>query len=174
MQSQSGNDGDDLIPIESLESIMTDFSLIIGAVFMQYDTYMKGEAAKKNDPKAIQKFIEYVKAKLLAQGGDGKLIRDSVIGNVQKKDKTEKKIAPTNATTQSMFSRDFFMYHIDKFFSKELSVVLHPIDDEYAKFLALEKKDQDDFEREIEDLDEYFLNDQDQNPNHKAEPELES
>jgi len=71
-----------------------------------------------------------------------------------------------------MFSREFFMYHIDKFFSKELSVVLHPIDDEYAKFLATQKKEQDDFEREIEDLDEYFLNDQDHNPNHMDEPKL--
>lgn len=28
------------------------------------------------------------------------------------------------------------MYHIDKFFKKELSVVLQPLDDEYARFLA--------------------------------------
>ena len=33
------------------------------------------------------------------------------------------------------------MYHIDKFFSKELNVVLHAIDDEYDKFLAGQKKD---------------------------------
>jgi len=85
MQSQSGNEGDDMMPIESLEPIMTDFALIIGAVFMQYDLYMNGEASKKNDPKAIQKFLDYVKAKLLEQGGDGKLIRESVIGNIQKK-----------------------------------------------------------------------------------------
>lgn len=66
-----------------------------------------------------------------------------------------------------LFSRDFFMYHIDKFFKKELSVVLQPLDDEYAKFLASQKKEQDDFEREIEDLDDYFLNDNDmQKPMH--------
>lgn len=35
------------------------------------------------------------------------------------------------------------------------------MDDEYAKFLASQKKEQDDFEREIEDLDDYFLNDND-------------
>ena len=34
------------------------------------------------------------------------------------------------------FTKAFFMYHIDKFFSKEMSVVLHPIDEEYEKFLA--------------------------------------
>jgi hypothetical protein len=33
------------------------------------------------------------------------------------------------------FTKEFFMYHIDKFFSKELGVVLHAIDDEYNKFL---------------------------------------
>jgi predicted nucleotide-binding protein (sugar kinase/HSP70/actin superfamily) len=65
MHSQSGNEGDDMIPIESIEPIMTDFALIIGAIFIQYDAYMKGETAKKNDPKAIQKFTEYVKAKIL-------------------------------------------------------------------------------------------------------------
>ena len=85
MQSQSGNDGDDMIPFESLESIMTDFALIIGAIFMLYDSFLKGEVIKKNDPKAIQKFAEYVKAKLLEQGGDGRLIRESVIGSIQKK-----------------------------------------------------------------------------------------
>jgi len=38
------------------------------------------------------------------------------------------------------FSKDFFMYHIDKFFSKELSVVLHAIDDEYDRYLDTQKK----------------------------------
>jgi hypothetical protein len=43
------------------------------------------------------------------------------------------------------FTKDFFMYHIDKFFSKELNVVLHPIDEEYDKYLYQQKKQQDDF-----------------------------
>lgn len=51
------------------------------------------------------------------------------------------------------------MYHIDKFFAKELSVVLHAIDDEYEKFLASQQKNHEDFQREINDLDDYFLND---------------
>jgi hypothetical protein len=90
-----------------------------------------------------------------------------VIGSIQKKPTTNKPVQPApTASTSLMFSRDFFVYHIDKFFSKEFSVVLHPIDDEYAKFLATQKKEQDDFEREIEDLDEYFLNDHDINQNH--------
>jgi hypothetical protein len=59
------------------------------------------------------------------------------------------------------FTKAFFMYHIDKFFSKEMSVVLHAIDDEYDKFLATQKKKDDDLQREIEDLDDYFLNEKD-------------
>lgn len=49
------------------------------------------------------------------------------------------------------------MYHIDKFFSKELSVVLYCLDDEYDRYLQKQKKDEDDFQRQIEDLDDYFL-----------------
>lgn len=59
------------------------------------------------------------------------------------------------------FTKAFFMYHIDKFFSKEMSVVLHAIDDEYEKFLATQKKKEDDHKREIDDLDDYFLNEKD-------------
>jgi hypothetical protein len=66
------------------------------------------------------------------------------------------------------------MYHIDKFFKKELSVVLQPLDDEYAKFLASQKKEQDDFEREIEDLDEYFLNDNEMHKPVQNEPKIKS
>jgi hypothetical protein len=77
-QSMTGNDGDDMIPLESLEAIMTDFSLIIGAVFMLYDQYVRGEVIKKNNPKATQKFHDYIENILLAQNGDGHLIRESV------------------------------------------------------------------------------------------------
>lgn len=49
------------------------------------------------------------------------------------------------------------MYHINKFFKGELSVVLHAIDDEYDKYIANNKKDQDDFERDIEDLDDFLI-----------------
>ena len=48
-----GKLGDVMIPIESLDKIMTDFCMINGLVFMLYDQYMKGEVIKKNDPRAI-------------------------------------------------------------------------------------------------------------------------
>jgi hypothetical protein len=51
------------------------------------------------------------------------------------------------------------MHQIDKFFSHELDVCLNSTDDEYHKYLSTQKKDDDDFQRQIEDLDEYFLND---------------
>lgn len=51
------------------------------------------------------------------------------------------------------------MYHIDKFFSFELSVVLTAADDEYARYQAQHKQADDEFQRQIEDLDDYFLND---------------
>lgn len=49
----NGIESNDMIPLESLEAIMTDFGLINGLVFMLYDQYMKGEVLKKNDPRAI-------------------------------------------------------------------------------------------------------------------------
>ncbi len=67
-----------MIPIESLDAIMTDFALIIGAIFMLYDQYVRGEVIKKNDARAIQKFHDYLKAILVSQNGDGHLIRESV------------------------------------------------------------------------------------------------
>ena len=40
------------------------------------------------------------------------------------------------------FSAEFFMLHIDKFFSKDMSVVIHPIDDErFLKKQEEEKKE---------------------------------
>jgi hypothetical protein len=46
------------------------------------------------------------------------------------------------------------MYHIDKFFSKELSVVLHAIDDEYDRYLANQRKEKEDLQRDFDDLDD--------------------
>jgi hypothetical protein len=51
------------------------------------------------------------------------------------------------------------MYHIDKFFSFELNVVLTATDDEYARYVSQNKQADDEFQRQIEDLDDYFLND---------------
>jgi hypothetical protein len=53
VQSKTGKDGEDLIPLESLAAIMTDFGLINGLIFMLYDQYMKGEVLRKNEPRAI-------------------------------------------------------------------------------------------------------------------------
>ena len=159
VQSKTGKDGEDLIPLESLAAIMTDFGLINGLIFMLYDQYMKGEVHRKNEPRAIQKFHDYVESILIAQGGDGQLMRESVDQSSKQRAKQQNNTAVQHS--QLLFSRDFFIYHIDKFFKKELSVVLQPLDDEYSKFLASQKKEQDDFERHIEDLDDYFLNDND-------------
>jgi len=38
------------------------------------------------------------------------------------------------------FPIDYFMLKIDKFFAKESTVVLHPTDDEYERYLEMEKK----------------------------------
>lgn len=78
VQSKNGKEGDDMIPLDSLEAIMTDFCLINGLNFMLYDQYMRGEVLKKNEPRAIQKFHDYLESILLAQGGDGHLVRESV------------------------------------------------------------------------------------------------
>lgn len=74
----------------------------------------------------------------MEQGGDGTLIRESA-QRLTKEDGEFREV-PQDLT----FTKAFFMYHIDKFFSKELNVVLHAIDDEYDKFLASQKKQQDD------------------------------
>jgi len=57
---------------------MTDFTLITGIVFMQYDQFMKGEVLRKNDPKALKLFVDHIKSKLIDQNGDGHLVRDSI------------------------------------------------------------------------------------------------
>ena len=57
------------------------------------------------------------------------------------------------------FTKDFFMYQITNFFSKELSIVLRANDDEYDKYQVKYAKEDEDFQRQINDLDEYFLND---------------
>lgn len=72
-------DGDDLIKLDSLPLIMTDFSLITGIVFMHYDQYLRGDVIRKNDQKALKMFTDYIQNKLVEQGGDGKLIRESTM-----------------------------------------------------------------------------------------------
>ena len=64
------------------------------------------------------------------------------------------------------------MYHIDKFFSFELSVVLNATDDEYQKYLASHKQADDDFKKQIEDLDDYFLNDSPQDDEEQAPEDM--
>lgn len=129
---------DDMIALDSMTQLMNDFSMITGLVFMLYEQYVRGEVIRKNEPKAIQLFSEYIKGKILEQGGDGTLIRESAQRLTKEED--EFREVPHELT----FTKAFFMYHIDKFFSRELNVVLYAIDDEYDKFLASQKKQQDD------------------------------
>lgn len=39
------------------------------------------------------------------------------------------------------FKPEFFTYQIDKFFSKELNVVIHPTDNEYEEFLKKQEEE---------------------------------
>ncbi len=55
-----------MIPLDSIEAIMTDFGLVTGLNFMLYDQYMRGEVLRKNEPRAIQKFHDYLESILLA------------------------------------------------------------------------------------------------------------
>ncbi len=66
VQSKNGKEGDDMIPLDSIEAIMTDFGLVTGLNFMLYDQYMRGEVLRKNEPRAIQKFHDYLESILLA------------------------------------------------------------------------------------------------------------
>jgi len=75
---QGAQEEDDRIPFEAMNALMTDFTLITGIVFMQYDQFMKGEVLRKNDPKALKLFLDHIKSKLIDQNGDGHLVRDSV------------------------------------------------------------------------------------------------
>jgi hypothetical protein len=47
------------------------------------------------------------------------------------------------------FTVDYFMLKIDKFFAKESSVVLISTDDEYEKYLEMEKKKAEELEYTI-------------------------
>lgn len=54
-----------MIPVESLSQLMGDFSLVTGLIFMQYEQFLRGEVVRKNDPKALRLFIDYILAKLV-------------------------------------------------------------------------------------------------------------
>jgi hypothetical protein len=110
---------------------------------------------KKNDVTAVQKFEDYILERLAAQG-DGQLRNSS---ELRKSVVAPEQLAAARARHDLSFTSDFFMYHIDKFFSFELNVVLTATDDEYARYQAQNKQADDEFQRQIEDLDDYFLND---------------
>jgi hypothetical protein len=55
------------------------------------------------------------------------------------------------------FTADFFMLHIDKFFSKNMNVVIHPIDDEYERYLKKQEEDKKELQKTIEQLDDFFF-----------------
>jgi chitinase len=77
-----------MIPVESFTQLMGDFSLVTGIIFMQYEQFMRGEVVRKNDSKALKLFMDYIQAKLVEQGGDGHLIRESA-QRVKKDDNDE-------------------------------------------------------------------------------------
>lgn len=49
------------------------------------------------------------------------------------------------------------MHHIDKFFSKNMNVVIHPIDDEYEKYLKKQEEEKKELQKTIEELDDFFF-----------------
>ena len=85
--------------------------------------------------------------------------RSSELRASQLKPVSPETLAASRQRTDLGFTKEFFIYHIDKFFSFELSVVLNATDDEYQKYLATHKQADDEFQKQIEDLDDYFLND---------------
>ena len=69
-----------------------------------------------------------------------------------------------------LFSSEQFMFQIDKFFAKELDVVIQPIDDEYKMYLEIEMKHAIELEQTINELDDFFLNptEEDKDANQKV------
>lgn len=59
--------------------------------------------------------------------------------------------------TSRGFSASFFMHHIDKFFSRNMNVVIHPIDDEYEQYLKKQEEDKKELQKTIEELDDFFF-----------------
>lgn len=49
------------------------------------------------------------------------------------------------------------MHHIDKFFSKNMNAVIHPIDDEYERYLKKQEEEKKDLQRTIDELDDFFF-----------------
>ena len=55
------------------------------------------------------------------------------------------------------FTIDYFMLKVDKFFGKESNVVLLETDNQYKNYLDDQKKEQEELEHTINDLDDFFL-----------------
>ena len=77
------------VPFSQFKAVMDEFSLLTSLVFMQYDQYVRGEVIKKNDPKSIQLFEDYILEKLLLQG-HGELRATSELSSSQLKPLTAK------------------------------------------------------------------------------------
>ncbi|TNV86710.1 hypothetical protein FGO68_gene11624 [Halteria grandinella] len=149
------------IAITDYRAMMNDLIRVVGFVFMTYDQYISGVVIKQHSPEALKRFEEYLVEKLISQG-DGLLRTQTQLEKLQVKKVTHEQIAEASkAGAKLSFTDDFFLYHIDKFFNQEQSVVIHALDDEFDKFMATQKNQDDEFQRQIEDLDDYVFNQED-------------
>lgn len=61
------------------------------------------------------------------------------------------------------FTPEFFLYYIDKFFAKELNIVLYSLDDEYDRHIREMQKTEDEFQKQMNELDDFFLEEEPEN-----------
>lgn len=110
-----------------------------------------------SDGNALHRLELYMLEKLLSIG-TGDLKTSSELQPSQLKPVPPEALDPSKHPNLT-FSDEFFMHHIDKFFNFELNVVVHAIDDEFDRFLTNQKHQDDEFQRQLEDLDDMMLQD---------------
>ena len=140
---------------------MKDFSLVTGLVLVQYVQYTRGEVLRQHDQWALGKFEEF----LFKQMRKPRALQTmpSIIKRDSRGQQKERHVmfleeAVEEAREQGRgFTKELFLYQVDKFFGKDSTIILQCTDDEYDMFLAKEKQDQDEFQQTLQQMDQFFL-----------------
>ncbi|CDW72863.1 UNKNOWN [Stylonychia lemnae] len=158
------------IPISQIMPILRDLSELIHVKMLSFDQYRKGYIPESNDQDCLAKFEKYIylglsqeQAKFLKKPSifralDSYLAPNKIGIIVKKKVKfIEEGLEYAKKIGKFGFTVDYFMLKIDKFFAKESSVVLIATDDEYDKYLEIEKKKDQELQYTINQLDDFFF-----------------
>ncbi|CDW91270.1 UNKNOWN [Stylonychia lemnae] len=153
-----------LIPFSKLRDLMQELSKLLGIVIASYDQFKQSIVPTENSKTVCDKFEQFIYLQMLQISQKNlerkvSLIKKqtTVVNGQKKKVKFLEDGLQAAKQDGQGFKPDFFMFNIDKFFSKELNCVIQPTDDEYQNYLLDQEREKKELDQAINELDDFFF-----------------